>query len=191
MNVILKQQSDSAQLFFDVLFRYEDKTKQAQDDGESNLHNQEGESIRGTEMKTLYEKFCFFNGYLEKKLDDPENLKLLKERGFKLEVKQDAMTECYSFIKFQEDYSLIFSQEQVQDSSKTSLHYFIEHCCQQTKFDTDYIEADVFLSVYQDFCILNHMRKVNITENDLKLQFAIQISYKPQQWIVRDSSQLQ
>ena len=51
-------------------------------------------------MKTLYEKFCFFNGYLERKLDDPENVKLLKERGFKLEVKQDAMTECYSFVKF-------------------------------------------------------------------------------------------
>jgi hypothetical protein len=51
------------------------------------LHNQEGEAIRGSEMKTLYEKFCYFNGYLEKKLDDAENLKLLKERGFKLEVK--------------------------------------------------------------------------------------------------------
>jgi hypothetical protein len=47
----------------------------------------EGERIRGSELKTLYEKFCFFNGYLEKKLDDQENLKLLRKRGFRVEVK--------------------------------------------------------------------------------------------------------
>jgi hypothetical protein len=40
-------------------------------------------------MKNLYEKFCYLHGYLEKKLDEPENLKLLSERGFKLEVKTD------------------------------------------------------------------------------------------------------
>jgi len=28
-------------------------------------------------MKTLYEKFCYLNGYLEKKLDDKDNKNLL------------------------------------------------------------------------------------------------------------------
>lgn len=64
------------------------------------MHNQEGEGIRGSEIKALYEKFCYFNGYLETKLDDSDNLKLLKKRGYKLEVKSDSQTECYGFIKF-------------------------------------------------------------------------------------------
>jgi hypothetical protein len=33
---------------------------------------------------------------------------------------------------------------------------------------------------------MNHMQKVNITEGELKSQFAIQIVDKPQQWILRD-----
>ena len=117
----------------------------------------EGEAIRGTELKTLYEKFCFFNGYHEQKLDDPENLKLFQDRGFKFEIKQDSMSECYCFIKFQEEYNLIYVQESLDDLKKTSLELFIERCCQQTKFETDYIEADIFISIYEDFCILNHL----------------------------------
>jgi hypothetical protein len=70
------------------------------------------------------------------------------------------------------------------------LQCFIESCCQQSKFETDFIESDVFQSVYQDFCIVNHMQKVNISEGELKSQFAIQITYKPQQWILRDDSQI-
>jgi hypothetical protein len=76
-------------LFYDILFRYEfiKKTKENKPDEENliSMHNQEGENIRGTELKTLYEKFCYFNGYLERKLDDSENLKLLEEKGFMLE----------------------------------------------------------------------------------------------------------
>lgn len=36
-------------------------------------------------MKTLYEKFCYLNGYLEQKLDDSKNADLLKGKGFKIE----------------------------------------------------------------------------------------------------------
>ena len=63
VNVILKQKANSAELFYDILFRIENKQKFKGRDVE--IHNQEGERIRGTEMKTLYEKFCFFHGYLE------------------------------------------------------------------------------------------------------------------------------
>lgn len=48
----------------------------------SEINDQSTESISATELKTLYEKFCFLNGYLEQKLDDERNLKLLRLKGF-------------------------------------------------------------------------------------------------------------
>lgn len=44
----------------------------------------------GNDMKTLYEKFCYLNGYLEQKLDDDTNIKYLKEKGFRIETHSDA-----------------------------------------------------------------------------------------------------
>lgn len=41
-------------------------------------------------MKTLYEKFCYLNGFLEQKLDDETNIKYLNEKGFKIEEREDA-----------------------------------------------------------------------------------------------------
>lgn len=41
-------------------------------------------------MKTLYEKFCYLNGFLEQKLDDPANVKILGAKGFKYVTKSDA-----------------------------------------------------------------------------------------------------
>ena len=38
----------------------------------------------GNDFKTLYEKFCYLNGYLEQKLDDSSNVKLLRDKGFKI-----------------------------------------------------------------------------------------------------------
>lgn len=52
----------------------------------------------GNELKTLYEKFCYLNGLLEQKLDDPTNIKKLKEKGFKIETREDAQTESYVCI---------------------------------------------------------------------------------------------
>lgn len=49
----------------------------------------------GNDMKTLYEKFCYLNGFLEQKLDDDDNTKALKAKGFVIQVKEDAQTESY------------------------------------------------------------------------------------------------
>lgn len=35
-------------------------------------------------MKTLYEKYCYLNGLLEEKLDEPDYQKVLKTYGFEL-----------------------------------------------------------------------------------------------------------
>jgi len=41
-------------------------------------------------MKQLYEKFCYLNEYLERKLDDEDNIKLLNMRGFKIVERENA-----------------------------------------------------------------------------------------------------
>jgi hypothetical protein len=166
--LIWKQRQNSAQLFYDVIFRYEDKNKVGQRDEENSIHDASGESIRGTDLKNLYEKFCYFNGYLERKLDDAENLRLIDEREFKIEVKQDSLTQCYAFVKPKTAKSgLLLPPSTTKDSKKNSIQLYIENFCQQTKFDTDYIEADQFQANYQDFCQVNHLKEVGITETEL------------------------
>lgn len=89
-------------------------------------------------MKTLYEKFCYLNQVRERKLDDEENIRLLKKRGFKIVVKQDAMMQCYTHVKLKPDIPTISSEEA---NNKSSLELFIQCCCQLTKFDNDYEEV--------------------------------------------------
>jgi len=54
------------------------------------LYNIEKDSISGKDMKQLYEKFCYLNEYLERKLDDEDNIKLLNMRGFKIVARENA-----------------------------------------------------------------------------------------------------
>ena len=54
------------------------------------------------------------------------------------------MTECYSFIKFRTNFTLLLNASTTKDKQKSSIDIFIEQCCQSSKFDTDFIEADEF-----------------------------------------------
>jgi hypothetical protein len=85
------------------------------------LHNQEGEAIRGSEMKTLYEKFCYFNGYLEKKLDDQENLKVAEGEGFQVggEVKRlDGVLQFYKILGEDKSWFMFLRVEVVVTSQR-------------------------------------------------------------------------
>lgn len=53
-------------------------------------------------MKTLYEKYCFLNGLLEEKLDEPNFQKVLRTYGFEIQVRNDSLAENYTRIKFTE-----------------------------------------------------------------------------------------
>ena len=67
------------------------------------MHDLSKEQIVGLHVKTLYEKFCYLNGLLEQKLDDDAAIKELTNRGFKIEQKSDAQTECFIRIVFNPD----------------------------------------------------------------------------------------
>ncbi len=54
--------------------------------------------MTGTELKTLYEKYCYLNKYTELKLSDEENQKYLIQKNFELRVKDDCFTEVYTKV---------------------------------------------------------------------------------------------
>ena len=54
-------------------------------------------------MKSIYEQFCYLNGYLEKKLDEVENIQALKKMGFSIKIKNDATTQYYIYIYIKDD----------------------------------------------------------------------------------------
>jgi hypothetical protein len=61
--LLSKKYINSANEFYTHLFRAVEKT--ADDDSTDGLHDLTTESMLGNDMKTLYEKFCYLNGFLE------------------------------------------------------------------------------------------------------------------------------
>ena len=82
---IQKQKANSVNYFYNILF-----TEKKTDDNE--LHAVYKESIKGSELKLLYEQYCYLNGYKELSLSDPYNINLLSEKGFKFIEKVDGQT---------------------------------------------------------------------------------------------------
>ena len=82
-------------------------------------------------MKTLYEKFCYLNGFLEQKLDDETNIKYLNEKGFKIEEREDAQTESYVRVLLNGFVPKISNIPK----DKSSLDLFIENCCKTSNFE--------------------------------------------------------
>lgn len=107
---------------------------------DAELHDLTTEAMLGNDMKTLYEKFCYLNGFLEQKLDDSDNIKHLKEKGFKIEEKQDAQTESYVRVLLNGMMPKIDSVSK----DKTSLDLFIENCCKTSNFEEDNIVVTTF-----------------------------------------------
>jgi hypothetical protein len=66
VSVIQKNNANSLQEFFKVLFRARNKN-------DVEIHDASKDEMIGDEMKDLYEKFCYLHGYLEKPLDDKES----------------------------------------------------------------------------------------------------------------------
>jgi hypothetical protein len=89
--------------------------------------------MSGNDMKTLYEKFCYLNGFLEQKLDDPANLNLLKDKGFKIEERSDSQTESYVCVMLNGEMPKL---SQIPHN-KNSLQLFIESCCILSLFEQD------------------------------------------------------
>lgn len=64
---VSKKYRNSPADFYWQIFREKKQTEIKDEE----IHDTTKEEILGREMKTLYEKYCFLNGLLEEKLDEP------------------------------------------------------------------------------------------------------------------------
>ncbi|EWS74830.1 phage head-tail adaptor family protein, putative (macronuclear) [Tetrahymena thermophila SB210] len=145
------------------------------------IHNLEKDSIVGSELKGLYEKYCYLNQVLERKLDDEDSVIYLQKRGFKIMNKYDALIQSYSYIKYNGKIASISDTQ-----NKNSLQLFIESSCTLTKFPNDTIDSISFDQYYNDFCEMNHIAKQTISEGQLQRDFGVETKYDPLQVIERD-----
>ncbi|KAL4474825.1 hypothetical protein ABPG74_001521 [Tetrahymena malaccensis] len=179
IHLLYKAKLNSIEEFYRLLFK-----KEKSNEKEEDIHNLEKYQILGSQMKQLYEKFCYLNQYLERKLDDKQNLKYLTKRGFKIVSKIGAQTQYFTYIKYNQKMVTIMSVQ----SNKTSLDLFISSCCSITNFQTDCIESSELESYYQEFCNLNHMQQIQLNEGSLKRDYGISTVYMPEQWVERNYS---
>jgi hypothetical protein len=179
--LLTKKYINSAQEFYKHLFHEVEKTDS---DDSGHFHDMTTESMFGKDMKTLYEKFCYLNGFLEQKLDDPANLKLLKDKGFKIEERSDAQTESYVCVMLNGEIPKL---SQIPDN-KNSLQLFIQSCCTLSTFEEDNVVVQTFTENYEQFLTLNHLSKYTATAAEMQKLFNITSKYIPQQWVVRNDS---
>ena len=172
-----KKYINSAEVFLNLLF-----VPRQNEDEDSELHLLEKERISGTEMKTLYEKFCYLHGYLEKKLDD-ENIVNLMELtyGFKIVTKNDLQTYT-NVILLDDEIPKIGNK----DRHLSSMTLFIQMCCKKSKFECDSVPVGDFICKYKEFCSINYLNVENIAIFEMSSMYGIGNSFLSQQWIVRN-----
>ncbi|EWS74829.1 phage head-tail adaptor family protein, putative (macronuclear) [Tetrahymena thermophila SB210] len=175
-----KARQNSISEFYKLLFKEVQINEKASDDI---IHNLEKDSIVGSELKGLYEKYCYLNQVLERKLDEEESIIQLRKRGFKIMNKYDALIQSYSYIKYNGKIVTISDTQ-----NKDSLQLFIESSCTLTKFPNDTIDSISFEQFYSDFCIMNHIPKQSISEGQLQRDYGVETKYDPLQVIERDPS---
>ncbi|EWS74831.1 phage head-tail adaptor family protein, putative (macronuclear) [Tetrahymena thermophila SB210] len=173
-----KARQNSISEFYKLLFKKVQINEKASDDI---IHNLEKDSIVGSELKGLYEKYCYLNQVLERKLDDEDSVIYLQKRGFKIMNKYDALIQSYSYIKYNGKIASISDTQ-----NKNSLQLFIESSCTLTKFPNDTIDSISFDQYYNDFCEMNHIAKQTISEGQLQRDFGVETKYDPLQVIERD-----
>eukprot|EP01017_Pseudomicrothorax_dubius_P029810 TRINITY_DN3659_c0_g1_i2.p1 TRINITY_DN3659_c0_g1~~TRINITY_DN3659_c0_g1_i2.p1 ORF type:complete len:1194 (+),score=239.90 TRINITY_DN3659_c0_g1_i2:65-3646(+) len=171
-----RKYTNSVKAFYGQLFT--PTTKQKLLDQE--LHETSNSEIKGSEIKMLYEKFCYLNHFNELQLNDSDNTQLLKKLGFHFDLREDSFTKA--FVKL-----LCLRIEVLEDvpQDKSSLELFFEKCCVFTQFETDIVEFDEFMFKYEEFCDRNRLRKEFVSEGQLFNKYKLATKSVPTMYVTR------
>ncbi|KAM3127056.1 hypothetical protein pb186bvf_020829 [Paramecium bursaria] len=120
--MITKKLRNCAEKLYRHLFQEKDSQQDSDD----------VEQILSIDFKTLYEKFCYLNGFLEQQLDDNANKEYLTNYGFCINEHLGAQTECNVRVLFDKMVKLTEVPQ-----NKTSYQLFIEKCCRLNNFEQD------------------------------------------------------
>ena len=127
-----------------------------------------------SDIKDVYEQYCFLKQYAEEDLLQPANLKRVQAKGFIFERKGK---EAVMLLKIKwyspgEEFEAAKSAPPSSDNT-TSLEIFIQAKINKTQFEQDKIDFDLFQKKYEEFCEEKRLTKVIITRAQLHDAFAI------------------
>ena len=182
--ILYRQFSNSVAQYYQLLFKK--VTIYEIDEGELNPAR---DMIRGPEAKILYEKFCFMNHLNEEKLTDEVNVATLKTYGFKIQTRDDLLTEVLMKINIK-NYDDYLTNPVQHEEGKDSLDIYISENVEITEFDEDQVEVKTFLTIYNSYCDHNRLPRVIVSPSLMKERFNIDTTSVAQQFIVRSSNDL-
>jgi hypothetical protein len=125
----------------------------------------EREVMLGTDVKAYYEKYCFLNHFVELKLTDPTNERILKKKGFEIITEDNRKTEMLLKVELRFHDAILV--ESPPDDERDSLQIFFESMIKVTNFDDDQLSLEHIKRLYSKFCELNGMAPLMLSSSIL------------------------
>jgi hypothetical protein len=170
--------NNSVKSFYSLLLRAIDEEV----NDEEVIKNQR-DSAFGSEIKILYEKFCFLNGYCERRLSDQVNLCMLADYGYEIK-NSDKMIDVFVKINIKnwDDFFVHIPENGVENS----LNLYMEVNVDRTAFAEDQVKIDDFIAAYNRFCEFNRLNPIdNINAGCMLDNFNIETQSVSEQVMVR------
>ena len=169
------QFSNSIARYYQLLFRKSDITS-----SDSNLNN---ELIKFSEVKVLYEQFCFLNYLTEMRLNEPKYLSLLAEYDYELITREDQQTEVFVGINIKNYKNFAVERSEGEEWSD-SLDLYQKNF-ERTAFTEDQVEVELFTKIYKEFCNYNKLEYIEVSPSLMEERYRISTLQVPQQFIAR------
>ena len=172
--ILTGQFSNSTKRFYELLFKKNDR------DDEADLSK---EVIKFSEVKILYEQFCFLNYFTEKRLNDPKNLAVLTRYNYEIINRDDKRTDVFTGINIK-NYKTFAVDRQEGEGELDSLALYHNNF-EKTSFTEDQVEVELFIRLYRDFCNYNKLDYIEITSALMEERYRISTVQVPEQYLAR------
>ena len=169
------QFSNSMVRYYKLLFKKNDITN-----GDS---SQNKEFIKFSDVKVLYEQFCFLNYLTEKRLNEPKGLDILGKYGYELITREDQRTEVFVGINIK-NYKTFAAERYEGEEESDSLDLYQKNF-ERTAFNEDQVEVELFIKIYSEFCNYNKLEYIEVNSSLMEERYKISTLQIPQQFIAR------
>jgi hypothetical protein len=138
-----------------------------------------------SEIKPLYEEYCFLQSRIEVDMTGIEGVAFLKKRDYVLFKEANETTDFYKRIKFIDSTNI---RSAACLESESSLSLFIRIRCMRTQFDEDCINCLQFKAEYEQFCHDRGEDPVTITKSLMEDVYQLQINSMQELYIKQDTN---
>ena len=143
-------------------------------------YQQEGVTL--TEMKNLYQKFCFISNVEEEDVKSKKSLRYLKRYGFCIDTDQ-RMKWVLKNVTFKDS-------EKVVSPASDSLSEFFNDCVilDNNNTEEDYVDLETFKEKYDQFCDQHVLNQKHVDPSKLKPLFNADVGKVPVEIVTRDKN---